>query len=141
MRGRVLVRGEGQGPLLRLRSPISFWGGVDPETGTIADPRHPDYERSISGTVLALPGAVGSSSSSAIMLELLRRGIAPAAVLMVEADAILSLGVVVGAELGYEGVPVLEVAVDALDVWSEGTVLHVGADGIIQTKKNKGETQ
>jgi predicted aconitase with swiveling domain len=138
--GRVLVRGEGQGPLLRLRSPISFWGGVDPETGTIADPRHPDHGRSISGTVLALPGAVGSSSSSAIMLELLRRGIAPAAVLMAEADAILSLGVVVGAELGYEGVPVVEVEMDALDAWEQGTALHVGADGIILTMKDKGGT-
>ena len=57
---------------------------------------------------------------------------------MDEADAILSLGVVVGAELGYEGIPVLEVAVDVLDAWSEGTVLHVGADGIIQTLNNKG---
>ncbi len=138
VKGRVLVAGEGGGPYLRLQSPISFWGGVDPEAGTVADPRHPDHGRSIVGTVLALPGAVGSSSSSAIMLELLRRGTAPVAVLMAEADAILSLGVVVAGELGYATVPVVEVAMDALGAWDEGTTLYVGSDGTIQTTKHKG---
>ena len=91
--GRVLVAGAGEGPLLRLSAPISFWGGVDPLSGRIADPRHPDHGRSVAGMVLAVPSAVGSSSSSAIMLELLRNGVAPAAVLMGTADAILALGV------------------------------------------------
>ena len=90
--GRVLVPGEAVGPLLRLRAPISFWGGVDPRTGRVADPRHPDHGRSLAGTVLVVPSAVGSSSSSAIMLELMRNGVAPAAVLMGKADAILALG-------------------------------------------------
>ena len=64
VKGSVLISGEGSGPLLRLGHPISFWGGVDPRTGLICDPRHPDYGVCITGTVLALPSAVGSSSSS-----------------------------------------------------------------------------
>jgi predicted aconitase with swiveling domain len=55
------------------------------------------------------------------MLELLRRGIAPAAVLMAEADAILSLGVVVAGELGYSTIPVVEVATAQLEAWDEET--------------------
>ena len=55
--GRVLVAGEGRGPLLRLDQAISFWGGVDPVSGTIADPRHANYGASISGAVLAISGA------------------------------------------------------------------------------------
>ena len=82
VRGRPLIPGEGSGPLLRLTHPISFWGGVDPTSGQIVDPRHPEFEFSITGTVLAIPAAVGSSSSSAIMLELLRKRIGPAAVLL-----------------------------------------------------------
>jgi predicted aconitase with swiveling domain len=82
VQGRVLVAGEGRGPLLSLTHPISFWGGVDPVRGTIVDPRHPQHGRSIKGTVLMVPTAVGSSSSSAIMLELLREGTAPAAILV-----------------------------------------------------------
>lgn len=130
--GRVLVAGEGRGPLLRLRAPISLWGGVDPASGRVADPRHPDHGTSVAGTVLALPAAVGSSSSSAIMLELLREGTAPAAVLMGEADAILALGVVVAAELGYSPVPVLELNIDDLAHLDEGARLRVGTAGRVE---------
>ncbi len=123
--GRPLVPGRGSGPLLRLSAPISFWGGVDPVTGTIADPRHPQHGASIAGTVLAIPSAVGSSSSSAIALELLREGTAPAAILMGRADAILALGMVVGRELGYEPIPVVELDFGALDGIVDGTRLEV----------------
>jgi predicted aconitase with swiveling domain len=130
--GRVLVAGVAQGPLLRLHAPISLWGGVDPLTGCIADPRHPDHGRCLKGTVLLVPSAVGSSSSSAIMLELLRNRVAPAAVLMGTADAILALGVVVGRELGYAPIPVLQVRLSESAHLVEGATLRVGADGSVE---------
>ena len=129
--GRALVSAEGVGPLLRLTHPISFWGGVDPVAGTIADPRHPQYGASIAGTVLAIPSAVGSSSSSAIMLELLREQNAPAGVLMGRADAILALGVVVGRELGYAAIPVLEVDMSGLAGLHDGTLLSVSGERVV----------
>lgn len=132
VKGRVLVAGEAEGPFMRLHAPISFWGGVDPNTGRVADPRHPDHGRSIAGAVLLVGGAVGSSSSSAIMLELLRGGVAPAAVLMGHADAILALGVVVARELGHATIPVLEAPVGAFTGVAEGTRLRVGMDGRVE---------
>jgi predicted aconitase with swiveling domain len=129
VRARVLVAGKAEGPLLRLRAPISFWGGVDPASGRVADPRHPDHGRSLAGSVLLVPEAVGSSSSSAIMLELLRGGVAPAAVIMGRADAILALGVVVARELGYPAIPVVEAPVESLAELAEGTRVRVGVEG------------
>jgi predicted aconitase with swiveling domain len=128
-RARVLVAGSGEGPLLRLRAPISFWGGVDPVAGTIADPRHPDHGCSIAGTVLLVPATVGSSSSSAIMLELLREGTAPAAVVLGRADAILALGAVVGRELGYAPIPVVELPPEALGGVADGVTVRIDEDG------------
>lgn len=125
------MAGEAEGPLLRLTHPISFWGGVDPERGRIVDPRHPQHGESIAGTVLLVPSAVGSSSSSAIMLELMREGRNPAAILMGRADAILALGVVVGRELGYAPIPVVEVSPDDLSALRDGARLRVGEDGRI----------
>ena len=110
MKGRVLVEGSAEGALLRLSAPLSFWGGVDPRTGRVSDPRHPEHGRSVAGTVLALAEPRGSSSSSAIMLELIARGLAPAALLLGEADAILTLGIVVAREMGHATLPALEVA-------------------------------
>lgn len=128
--GRVLVPAASwvEGPLLRLRAPISFWGGIDPVAGTVADPRHPDHGRSIAGTVLLVPAPIGSSSSSAIMLELLREGTAPAALLLGRADAILALGVVVARELGYAPIPVLELDLATVDGVADGTTVRVGSD-------------
>lgn len=77
-------------------------------TGDIIDPRHPQYGASVAGRVLLLERAVGSSSSSAIMLELLRNRVAPSAVVMGATDAILALGVLVGRELGYQTLPMIE---------------------------------
>ena len=132
VQGRVLVDGEGRGPLLSLTHPISFWGGVDPVRGTIVDPRHPQHGRSIKGTVLMVPTAVGSSSSSAIMLELLREGTAPAAILMGKADAILALGAVVGSELGYEPIPIVEVPAEQLADLFDGVLIEVDRDGVVR---------
>lgn len=131
VRGRVLVAGRARGPLLTLTHPISFWGGVDPVRGEIVDPRHPQHGLSITGRVLLVPSAVGSSSSSAIMLELLRERTAPAAVLMGKADAILSLGAVVGSELGYDPIPIVEVPVEAFEDVFDGTTVEVRPDGIV----------
>jgi uncharacterized protein len=115
----VLMRGESQpegtplevlipgpaatGPALTLTAPISFWGGVDPKTSLIADVRHPQHGIPIAGTVLMLPGTIGSSSASAVLLELIHRGIAPAAIVLYEPDAILLLGVLVAREMGWGG--------------------------------------
>jgi uncharacterized protein len=132
MKGRVLIEGQAEGPLLRLTEPLSFWGGVDPKTGRISDPRHPQRDRSVTGTVLAIPSPRGSSSSSAIMLELIARGLAPAALLMGEADAILALGIVVAREMGHPTLPALEVPVADLMQLPEG-VLRIEIDGSVVT--------
>jgi uncharacterized protein len=131
MKGRVLIEGCAQGPLLRLTAPLSFWGGVDPRNGRISDPRHPEHDRSIAGTVLAIPVPRGSSSSSAIMLELIARGLAPAALLLGEADAILALGIVVAREMGHPSLPALELPVAEMMQLPEG-MLHVQTDGSVE---------
>lgn len=97
-------------------------------TGVVSDPRHPQHGVSLSRTVLALPGAVGSSSSSAIMLELLRHEKAPAAILMAKSDAILALGVVVGRELGLAGIGIYEAPWAEVLALPEGRV-EVAEDG------------
>jgi predicted aconitase with swiveling domain len=87
---------------LALTAPISFWGGVDPKTALIADARHPQFGRDISGRVLLVPETVGSSSAAAILLELVHAGRAPAAIVLHQPDAILLLGLIVAREMGWQ---------------------------------------
>jgi len=128
IRGKAWVEGEASGPLLPLRTPLSFWGGVDPLTGRITDPRHPNHGALLAGQVLAMPGTIGSSSSSAVLLELIRNRVAPAGIVLVRGDAILALGSLVARELGYPPVPIL---VAPRESWAElltGTLVRFETD-------------
>ncbi len=100
-----LLPGTARGPLLKLEAPLSFWGGVDPKTGTIIQVRHPQCGTTIGGTILCLPATIGSSSSSAVLLELIRGGHAPAALIMGTPDAILLIGCLIAREMGWLAPP------------------------------------
>ncbi|MFD2265253.1 aconitase X swivel domain-containing protein [Lacibacterium aquatile] len=117
---RVLYPGVAEGELLRLEAPLSFWGGVDPASGTIIAAQHPQRGVSIAGKILALPEAIGSSSSSSVMLELIRARKAPAAVIMGAVDAILIVGCLVGRELGYACPPAVEMTAEEIAGLAEG---------------------
>ncbi len=131
IRGEVLIAGTAEAPVLCLGKPISFWGGVDPFSGRITDPRHPDHGAVIGGHVLVLPGTIGSSSSSAVMLELMAGRRAPAALILAEPDAILVLGVVVAREMGHGSIPALIVPRAAQAAFAGATRAAIAADGSI----------
>jgi hypothetical protein len=95
----TLVGGAASGFVLRLDEPLSFWGGLDSATGTIIDRLHPQRGVSVAGRMLMMPGGRGSSSGSATLAEALRLGNGPAAILMLERDAIVVVGAMVAAEL------------------------------------------
>lgn len=127
----ILVPGKaGEGDALVLTAPISFWGGVDPRTGRIADVRHPQHGEVISGRVLFLPGTIGSSSASAVLMELVHNGRAPAALVLHEPDAILLLGLIVAREMGWETPIAVRLDRGAFDA-CRGQVLTVAAEGAI----------
>ncbi len=101
--GRVLVAastGEAiEGELLVLTEPLSLWGGLDADSGRIIDARHPQSGSSVTGRILAMPHGRGSSSASAILLEAVRQGTAPTAIVLRETDGILALGAAVAREM------------------------------------------
>ena len=132
LQGMVQVEGDARGRILKLEKPISFWGGVDPVTGRISDPRHPNHRAELKGRVLVLPGMIGSSSSSYIMLELMAKRLAPAALVVAEPDAILGLGVVVAREMNYGSIPVLVLPREDQDDLADGAEVSIERDGSIR---------
>ena len=108
----VLIPGSGSGEVLVLAEPLSLWGGLEPDSGEVIDQRHPNAGSNVSGKVLLLPAGRGSSSASSILLEAVRTGKAPVAIITLESDPILALGAAVAREL-YGSAPavlVLEAA-------------------------------
>lgn len=129
LQGRALVAGAGAGPVLRLDEPLSFWGGVDPVTGRIIDRRHPRRGESVAGRVLVMPYGRGSSSSSSVLLEGVRLGTAPAAVVLRELDGILALGAAVARELYEQSPPVVLLAPADWEALREGDDASVDVSG------------
>jgi len=107
LQAHVLIAGTAVGTTLVLSEPLSLWGGLDPQTGKVIDQRHPNLGDVVTGRVLVLPAGRGSSSASSILLEAVRQGTAPAAIITAETDGILALGAAVARELYNQAVPVL----------------------------------
>jgi predicted aconitase with swiveling domain len=103
----LVAGGPTRGKALVLDTPISFWGGIEPQSGRIADMRHSQHGETIAGRVLFIPGTIGSSSASAVLMELVHNGHAPAAIVLHEPDAILLLGLIVAREMGWPIPPAL----------------------------------
>lgn len=105
--GRNLVPGSAQGALLFADVGLSFWGGVDPCTGEVIDRHHPLSGEHLHDRVLAIPSGRGSCTGSSVLMELISNGHAPAALVLAEADEILTLGVLVAQTIFERSRPVL----------------------------------
>lgn len=128
---RVLVEGTGEGRALVLPEPLSLWGGLEPTTGEITDRRHPRSGEIVTGRVLVLPCGRGSSSASSILLEAVRLGTAPAAIILAEVDPILALGTIVARELYETAPPVVVAPPDAYASIVEGMVVRVDGASMV----------
>ena len=122
---KLVLPGSGEGRVLKLPS-LSLWGGVDPFTGRLTDPALPHSGESVKGRVLMIAEPVGSSSSSAVLLELLRSGNAPVGIVLGREDAIVGLGVLVAREMGWATIPIAVLAPSEQEKIADGSVLRVG---------------
>jgi predicted aconitase with swiveling domain len=103
----VVVAGDAAGVLLVSGQPLSFWGGYDHQTGEIIDRRHPLSGQIAAGRILALPNTIGSSTTTAVLLEAVRAGTAPAAILTMGVDSFLALASIVSAEMYGRLIPMV----------------------------------
>jgi predicted aconitase with swiveling domain len=90
--GRAIVRGRAAGEALVTRMGISFYGGVDPESGVVVEAGHELEGRSIAGRVLVFPTGKGSTVGSYTLYRLRRSGCAPAAIVNATCETITAVG-------------------------------------------------
>ncbi|MBZ9742936.1 MULTISPECIES: aconitase X swivel domain-containing protein [unclassified Mesorhizobium] len=99
--GSFQLAGAAEAEALVFSQPLSFWGGIDAETGEIIDHSHPGRGQNVAGKILVMPSGRGSSSSSSVLAETIRRSTAPAGILLERPDPILAVGAIV-AEFLYD---------------------------------------
>jgi len=125
---RGLTPGRATGRIALLSSPLSLWGGLNVENGTICDVNHPEHGLLLKGRILAMKAARGSSSSSSALVEAIRRGNAPAAILLGRVDPILVIGSLVAADLYRIEVPIVLVAETSWKHLEDGMQISIAAD-------------
>jgi predicted aconitase with swiveling domain len=111
-RGEVIVGRQAHGSALVADVPLSFWGGFDPEQGTIIDWRHPLIGEVAANRILVLPSGRGSCSGSGVLFEAIHNELAPEAIILSHIDPIIGLGCILGQEV-YGRYPALLVVSDA----------------------------
>ena len=118
---RIIVSGDASGEVLVCQEGLSFWGGVDPDTGIIIDVHHPNYGECISGKCLLVPTSRGSCSGSGILLQLALNHLAPAMIIFSEAEQILTLGAIVCDRIFSLNIPITCLTKDAFAVLAKET--------------------
>jgi predicted aconitase with swiveling domain len=136
IQGKPVVRGYAQGIALVSDEPLSFWGGYDYHTGEITDRRHPLSGSIASGRILAVPFTRGSSTTSAVLLEAVRTGSAPAAILTTGVDSFFALASIVANEMYARPIPIIAVSPQDFATLRTGDQLEIKEDGSIHVQHN-----
>ena len=136
--GRPIVAGAAAGEALVSSEPLSFWGGFDFHTGTIIDRHHPLVGVRAAGRILAVPFTRGSSTTTAVLLEAVRAGTAPAAILTTGIDAFFALASIVADVMYAKPFPVVALDADDFARLESGMRVTVERDGTIRYSRPVG---
>jgi uncharacterized protein len=117
--GRTIHPGRAEGEALVSRMGISFFGGVDPDTGIVVEKGHELEGISVAGKVLAFPSGKGSTVGSYTLYRMRKAGTAPLAILNAECESITAVGCIIA------GIPCVDRL--PLDQFHNGDYLLVDA--------------
>lgn len=127
--GRPVIPGNTSGIALVSHEPLSFWGGYDWKSGEITDRRHPLSGENAKGKVLVVPFTRGSSTTTAVLLEAIREGTAPIAIITTATDFFFALASVVAGELYEKSFPLIALSESDFDLLKTGDHIEIAESG------------
>jgi hypothetical protein len=95
LKGRIISRGVAEGQALTTTQPISFYGGVDPETSEILEKGHELQGKRIKGKILIFPNGKGSTVGSYTLYRLKKGGVAPAGIINRDCETVVAVGAII----------------------------------------------
>ncbi|MCX8150485.1 MAG: DUF126 domain-containing protein [Candidatus Bathyarchaeota archaeon] len=93
--GRVIYKGKGEGEAIVTTQPISFYGGVDPNTGEVIEKGHELQGKSVKNKILVFPQGKGSTVGSYTLYRLKKNGVAPTGIINSECETIIAVGAII----------------------------------------------
>lgn len=95
LKGRIISKGIAEGEALTTTMPISFYGGVDPETSEIIEKGHELQGKQIKGKILVFPNGKGSTVGSYTLYRLKKGGVAPAGIINRDCETVVAVGAII----------------------------------------------
>jgi phosphomecalonate degydratase small subunit len=114
LQGRKIYQGTAQGEALVTSLGISFFGGVDPDTGIVVEKGHQLEGQSIAGKVLVFPTGKGSTVGSYTLYRLKRNGKAPLAIVNAQCETITAVGCIIAEIPCVDHIPIEQLTSGAL---------------------------
>jgi uncharacterized protein len=126
LQGRKIYHGTAEGEALVTSLGISFFGGVDPDTGIVVEKGHQLEGQSISGKVLVFPTGKGSTVGSYTLYRLKMNGLAPVAIVNAQCETITAVGCIIAEIPCVDQIPIEQI--------TNGVTLKIdGAQGRVET--------
>ena len=132
LHGRSIYQGITQGEALATLQPISFFGGVDPETGVVVERGHALEGQCIAGKVLVFPCGKGSTVGSYTLYRLKMNGHAPLAILNAECETIIAVGCIIAEIPCVDQLPINEIP--------SGSLVRIDGESICIEESVKSKT-
>ncbi len=95
LKGRIIYKGKAKGEALVTEMPISFYGGVDPNTGVVIEKGHQLNGQSVKDKILVFPQGKGSTVGSYTLYRMKKNGTAPAGMINKESETIIAVGAII----------------------------------------------
>lgn len=130
---RTILAGAAAGPVIATDEALSFWGGVEPSTGTVIDVHHPLSGVCLTGAILFMPSSRGSCTGSGVLLDMVLSGRAPAALVFSEPEDVLTLGALIATEMFGRTLPVVRLSARDFAALSKARTVTIGA-GVIASE-------
>jgi predicted aconitase with swiveling domain len=127
LKGRKIYKGIAEGEAIVTKEAISFYGGVDPDTGKIVEVGHELEGQSIIGKVLVFPSGKGSTVGSYTMYRMMKNSTAPAAIVNKQIDTIIAVGCIISE------IPCVD-KIDINNIKTGQNLLVNGSEGIVEVK-------
>lgn len=141
LKGRRINGGSAEGRALVSKQAFGFSHGIDPETGEVTDVRHDLKKENVRDKVLVFPAGKSSSSGGLFILEAVRCGTSPAAVINVETEPVIGAGFIMADLIYGKKIPVIDHCdQDPTEVIGTGDYVKIDGDsGIVKVIKGRSE--
>jgi len=125
--GRKIYKGIAEGEAIVTKDGISFYGGVDPDTGKVVEVGHELEDQSISGKVFVFPSGKGSTVGSYTMYRMKKNNTAPVAIVNKQIDTIIAVGCIISE------IPCVD-KIDVNQIKTGQTLVVDGSKGTVEVK-------